>query len=67
MDMLIQRFPIIHTTAFQIAISYGEAERTNQMQTNIRNRTETTNVARILGDLWIIEYDVKHRTNETVN
>jgi hypothetical protein len=37
------------------------------MQTNIRNRTETTNVARILGDLWIIEYDVKHRTNETVN
>lgn len=61
MDMQVQMFPVIHTTAFQLAVADREAEGSDQVKSRIHPCAEPTHIAGILRDFRIEKGDVEPR------
>ena len=57
----IERLPVIHSTALQVAVGDGEAKGTNQVEAAVHKSTQTPDVPGVLRNLWIKEDDVTTR------
>ena len=53
-------FPVIETGAFEVFIGHLEAERLYEVQIAAGRRASSDDVARILGDFRLYQYDIKH-------
>lgn len=54
--------PVIQTGTFELLVVNGETERLNQMQNCSGDCACTRNVAGILRDLRLDQYNMKHKT-----
>ena len=57
----IERFPVVHAAALEVAVGDLESERVNEVEARFGDRAEPPDITRVLWNLRLVEDDMKHQ------
>ena len=58
--------PVVHPAAFKLTIVYFETQWVNKMKTRSSNGAQSPDIARVLGNFRLMEYNVQHCDKEGI-